>query len=410
MLYSILAHFSMEVFGESAWAARLPAVLLGVASIWALFLLGRHVVGNTQALLACAVLTASYHHIWFSQNARGWIGLLLFAILATWLWLEALDHTDWRWWATYAIAIFLGTWVQMSMVLVIAAHGLLYLMRAAVNRRSSWMPFAAWFLGGTLILQGHALALPEFFRLALHEASLPGTEWTNPLWAIAEVLRSLRIGFSGFAVVAGGAVVATAGAVAVLRRNWMAGMSMLLPGFLCAAVLLGLRHNIWPRSFFFCMGFALLIVVHGAAVVPRTLRVPARLTGVAPIAIAGLLVAVSLATLPRGYALPKQDFIGARNYLEPKNSAGAAVAAIGLAGHAYKYYAPQWQFPATAAELDALRREHPNLALVYTLPIQLQALHPDLWKLASQEFEAVKVFPGTLNGGEVYVCRQRSIR
>ncbi len=40
---------------------------------------------------------------------------------------------------------------------------------------------------------------------------------------------------------------------------------MILPGESPAVgCMLALGHNLWPRFFFFCMGFALLIAVHGA--------------------------------------------------------------------------------------------------------------------------------------------------
>ena len=85
MLYSVLAHAALVTCGESAWALRLPAVFFGLGSLWALFLLGRRLIGTREALLATAIMTVSYHHVWFSQNARGYTALLFFATLATWL-------------------------------------------------------------------------------------------------------------------------------------------------------------------------------------------------------------------------------------------------------------------------------------------------------------------------------------
>lgn len=57
MLYSLLAHLSIQVFGETAAAVRLPSVMFGVASLWALFFLGRLLVSKTEALLAAALAT-----------------------------------------------------------------------------------------------------------------------------------------------------------------------------------------------------------------------------------------------------------------------------------------------------------------------------------------------------------------
>src|SRR5438552_2295668 len=61
MLFSILAHSSLRIFGESAWALRLPSVFFALASIWALYLLGRTILTRGEALLACILMTLSYH-------------------------------------------------------------------------------------------------------------------------------------------------------------------------------------------------------------------------------------------------------------------------------------------------------------------------------------------------------------
>ena len=418
MLYSVLAHGSIRLFGEHAWALRLPSVLFGAGSIWALFLLGRRLIGERQALLACALMTVSYHHIWFSQNARGYMGLLFFTILGTWLWLEALSAGTWRRWVAYAITMFLGLWIHMTMLFVLAAHGLVYLPRAAsswrAGKRPDWKPLGAWLLCGSLTLQAYALSLPEFLRTAVHEVSIP-SEWTNPLWVVFESLRSLRVGFAGVAVLLCGAALVATGCLGIFRRQPGAALIMTLPAVLGGASMLLLAHNLWPRFFFFSMGFALLIVVHGAMTLPRALAVTVRMAvsqrlaeGIG-LALAGLMIVASALIVPRCYALPKQDFIGAREYVERHREPGQAVIAVGLAGHAYgKYYAPEWSVATSAAELRALESGHSSVALVYTLPIELKAFHPDVWQIVETDFEPVRVFWGTLGGGEVYVCRPRA--
>ncbi len=127
MFFSVLSRFSISLLGESPWALRLPSVFFGVGSVWALFLLGRRLLGAREALMACALMTVSYHHVWFSQNARGYMGLLFFTLLATWLWLKSLDHDRWRWSLGYAVAVALGAWLHLTMAFVAAAHVLLSL-------------------------------------------------------------------------------------------------------------------------------------------------------------------------------------------------------------------------------------------------------------------------------------------
>ena len=87
-LYSILARVSIVLFGEHPWALRLPAVLFGVASIPALYFYARLATSRREALLACALLTVSYHHVWFSQNARGYTAMVFWTLLTTYFFIR----------------------------------------------------------------------------------------------------------------------------------------------------------------------------------------------------------------------------------------------------------------------------------------------------------------------------------
>jgi mannosyltransferase len=416
MLYSLLAHASVSVFGESAWSVRLPSVLFGVGSIWALFLLGRRILGVRQAILASALMTVSYHHIWFSQNARGYMGLLFFSILSAWIWLEALDRNQTKWYVAYAVSAALGIWVHMTMIFVIAGTAVVYLagllFKNSSERKAGSGPWMAWLLTGTFTLQLHALVVPQFLRDALHEVSMP-SEWTNPLWVVTESIRSLNIGWSGAGVLVVGGAVLLAGWLRLTLRNPRETLMMTLPPILGGGFMLAASHNLWPRFFFFAMGFALLILMGGIAELSNLFArrvMPARTSVAGTLSLVGglALIAVSLLTVPRVYRLPKQDYIGARELAEKMRGGGNPIVAVGLAGTAYgKYYAPQWEIARTGTELETLGNRYSAITLVYTLPIELKAFHPDLWRVVEDSFEPVAAFPGTLGGGEVYVCRQR---
>jgi mannosyltransferase len=412
MLYSLMAHVSLSIFGEHVWALRVPSVLFGVASIWALFLLGRRLIGERPALLACALMTVSYHHIWFSQNARGYMGLLFFTLIATWLWLEAMDQDRWSMWVGYAVSIALGMWIHMTIVFVAAAHALIFLLvwlSSGRDPKRLGRAAAAYGLATTLSLQLIAIALPEFLRTGIGEVS-PPTEWTNPLWVVRESLRSLRIGFAGAAVVFCGGILVLTGWVDLLRKQARAAWALILPGIAGGGLMLIIGHNLWPRFFFFCMGFALLITVHGALELPRRIgRIAPPAVRWSPklgYALSALIIAASAVTVPRCYALPKQDFTGAMAYVEQQRRPGDTVVVVGLAEHVYPvYYAPSWPVAQDEKQLAALRSQTGRTFVLYTLPIELRAVHPDIWKTLQTDFETDHVFWGTLGGGEVYVCR-----
>ena len=113
------------------------------------------------------------------------------------VWSEAQSRNSWRWWIGYAVTVALGMWLHMTMLFVVVDS-------RSDHRRCCYgivispgygSLLLAFTLSGAFTLQVFALTLPEFMRSARGEISMP-SEWTQPLWAVAELLKGLRIGFS----------------------------------------------------------------------------------------------------------------------------------------------------------------------------------------------------------------------
>lgn len=421
LLYSLFAHWSVALGGESATALRLPAVVFGVASLWATWRLGRRLAGWREALLAVALLTVSYHHVWFSQNARGYTGLLLATVLATDLLLGAMESGSRRLWAAYALTLAFGMGVHLTMVFVAASHALVVAGRV-VGGDGPWAaarrPLAAFVLaaGATLVL--YAGMLPQL--LAHFSRPAGGTtpvamEWKSPLWLAAEAIRGLGVGLAfGVLGVVAAALLLAAGAASYLRRAPAATLAFVLPALLGAVVLLALGRNLWPRFFFNLLAFAALFAVRGCTLAGAWAGRAVAGVRSRPLlgtALALALVAGSAFTLPRNYRLPKQDFSGARDFVLEARRPGERIAAVGLAGEAYRRFHAagrhDFAYPATAGELEALADGAPGTWVLYTLGGYLAASQPELWHTLTTDFEPVRTFPGTLGDGAVVVLHSR---
>ena len=112
--------------------------------------------------------------------------------------------------------------------------------------------------------------------------------------------------------------------------------------------------------------------------------------------------------LPPNYRYPKQDFLGAKTFVEGTREQKDAVVSMGLAAYAYsKYYAPEWR---TAESWDELKRIHAEAGrtwLVYTSQAHMAENYPEVVANLGGEYELVKQFPGTLGDGSVFVYRTR---
>jgi hypothetical protein len=230
---------------------------------------------------------------------------------------------------------------------------------------------------------------------------------------VGEIGRGLAGSGLLLAAILGGSVVA-AGLASYWRYSPTIPVLFLLPVVCGTTSMIALGHHLWPRFFFFAAGFAILVVVRGVTActeaAARLLRMPAHRTSL--IATLGTLAAIALLarSLPYVYR-PKQDFAGARNFVEGARRPGEAVVAVGVAAIPFRiYYAPRWQTAATFAELQQIERESTGTWLVYTLPIELENTYPDIYAAAQRDFRLVRTFDGSLGGGAIYVWRSEPPR
>jgi 4-amino-4-deoxy-L-arabinose transferase-like glycosyltransferase len=77
-----LTAFSMRLFGENEFGARLPQLIAGTVLIFVIYLLGKEMFNRTIGLGASFLTTFSYLMIVWSRQARGYSLLVLFFILA----------------------------------------------------------------------------------------------------------------------------------------------------------------------------------------------------------------------------------------------------------------------------------------------------------------------------------------
>ncbi len=417
LFYSLLAHFSVWLFGESHWALRLPAVIFGVASIWVTMRLAMLVYGERVAVLSGLLLALSWHHIWFSQNARGYTLLLFGTVLATEMLLRGLWQGRWRDWIVYAIVIALSAWAHLTAVFVALAHGLVVLSLLLVRRRplrTAWMPLAGFMLAAWFTLHLYALVLPqllEFFTRPGGGSGVTQVEWRNPLWLFNEVFQAMGVdaafGWAGVSV-----VLFVLGLCAwwYLKRDAVFVLLAFLPGLLLGTTMFLLGRNLWPRMFFNEAGFIVILLVVGMLAAGEYVRkkllpgLPGWLPGVPVLA----LCAVFAWSLPGLYRLPKQDFTGAREYVLEQMSPGDRVVGLHVTGRVYnQYYAGEWAEVNSLQELEQHRPVTGHTWVLYTLPNFIESVMPDVARVMQEDYELMREFPGTLGDGAIIVRRSR---
>jgi uncharacterized membrane protein len=426
VLYSLQAKASILLFGESAWALRLPAFLFGMASIWALWLLAKQVSSTWIARLSALLMAVSYHHIWFSQNARGYTEILFWCLLATYFFIRGWREDDRRCWLPYAACVALAVYTHLSAAFFFAAQGIVYLgLVASSARKLTWSaarPAIAMAAGGLVAFLLLSPLIGDMIRTfsevagpqpeAIREAT---AHWKSPLWMIEEIGRSLS-GQNPLLALAGpmALIVIAAGMARVWKREPILPALVLAHIAVTLAIVLGLSFRVWPRYFFVDIGFLCFFLIEGAFAVAAAVALLVRRERVAGLNRDGLGILFSLAgvaasclLLPQNYAHPKQDFIGARNFIESNRGQDSAVLTLGLATMPYaEYYAPQWRAVDSVAGVQAAQRSSREVWLVYSFPPVTEQSDRAVTDYVNRNFQSRR-FPGTLGGGDVLVFRSK---
>lgn len=429
ILYTWLAKLSVILFGETAFSLRLPAVLFGVGSIFLAWRLIARLGFPNEALICALLLSLSYHHVWFSQNARGYTAILFFALLGSLYLMSALQGNNRRDWAKFGLCAAAALLTHLSSVFFLLAQGGLILVWVWCTHRSERPASLFRRMEGPLIAFGicvlivGAVFVPLISEMggAFGKAAGPSSEiatqvsksrtdiqeWKNPVWTVFEILRS-------FGPVAFAAPIAMTlalwGAIRVIKIEpiVVGGFFLSIPITLIALLLSGMR--IWPRYFFVDIAVLLAAIVVGAFALAqflarrfggeRELLLRHTLTTLGSVTMVGAF----LWLLRPNYESPKQDFTGALAYVESIRAPDDLVVTVGLADVAYGgYLAPTWTPVKTLTELTAKRSTHRQTFIVIAFPKHMQRKHPDIAHALETEFTQLRRFRGTLAGGDILI-------
>lgn len=120
-LYYLLAWCAAQLGDPTVWI-RVPALILGTATVPLLYLLGRRTVGAGAGALAAAFAALSPFAIFYSTEARAYAPLAFFVALSTLLLLVALEERAPRWWLAYGGCACLVLYTHYTGVFAVGAQ------------------------------------------------------------------------------------------------------------------------------------------------------------------------------------------------------------------------------------------------------------------------------------------------
>ncbi len=338
ILYSLLAKVSIRVFGLKEWAIRLPSFLIGGITPAVLYLRLRKRLPQSAALMASAFMVLSFWMTWFSQDARGYAGWILFAALSNLLYLDWLEQAKARtalWYVLVSVVSFYFFLYTGFIILSQIIYGLIRRRRKAGGQK----PFLYLLplLPMAVALGLYAPGLEGLYLYSQTNGRDISGRWLdlNFLQGLIKMLAGTHWVWFGILV----SILFLAGLYRISRDQSGLAWLYLLPAALIILATASFRVFIYPRFLSFLIPFFLLGAASGIELINQQAlsRFPRLRKKFIPLALSGLISAFLLISLGRYYQLGKQGLQPAARYLS-RTYPDKDVASIGLSGFEYLYY------------------------------------------------------------------------
>lgn len=431
--HTLLTTMWTSLFGDQEWVVRITAFGFGVAGIWAVYGLTRRVASREASVWASALCAVTYHHVMFSQNARGYTAQLFFFTMACGFLHAAVRGGRTSDWVRFVLTSWVSLWFVFLSGFAFVAHGLValtclgaQLLRGIGSRAQVGRAMFAFFGLALLSFQSYALMLPSIVRVLQRDYGNDGGGGLHIL--SRNFLRDLAAGF-GLTLpqaLVGGGLLCAVGAwlgVGVLRRYPLMLALLVGPSLVVVAFALQTGLDVYPRFFLTLMiGFFVVLAELGTRI--GTNASGPRSAARHPLWLGWPLVPVLVlfaVLLPRVLGTPKQPY---REGLEwawahlegmPPGSNDPRILCLGHASTGCDFYAPRVGLPPGAStgrpavtELQRARTVQPSGVLAVTTLQRLSArAWPDVFEELRANWRPVRRFRGTIGDGDVVVWEPR---
>jgi uncharacterized membrane protein len=138
-LHNLFLHGWFDAFGNSALSGRLLVALLGIATLPALYWLGRELYDRRTAAIAVTLLAVSQLGIAYSQEVRPYSQLMLFTILTTAFYVRGVERRSLVSWVAASVCAVVVLLTHYYAAFSIAGLAIWHVMKARDRVPVSWI-------------------------------------------------------------------------------------------------------------------------------------------------------------------------------------------------------------------------------------------------------------------------------
>lgn len=105
----LIQNIFMKIFGENVFAFRLPSALLGILSIYLVYLIGSRLFSKNTGLITAALMAVTINHVYISRIGIQESYVIFFLLLGSYLFIRSLENKKYLLWTGVAIGFGLLT-------------------------------------------------------------------------------------------------------------------------------------------------------------------------------------------------------------------------------------------------------------------------------------------------------------
>ncbi|WP_370572961.1 glycosyltransferase family 39 protein, partial [Methanomethylovorans sp.] len=126
-LHMVFLHF-MTLFSSSEFSLRFPSAIFGTLTIPVTYFMGKRFFGKEEGIISAFLLAISMMHLWYSQEARMYAQMLLFASMSLYFFYVAVHDNNRNSWVLYIISSTLAFYSHYYAVFVFIPEVVFYLL------------------------------------------------------------------------------------------------------------------------------------------------------------------------------------------------------------------------------------------------------------------------------------------
>ena len=139
LLVPLTQHIFMNFLGESQMAFRLPSALLGIASVYLLYLIGMALYSETVGLFSAGLFAVTLNNIYITRTGMQEPYVIFFILLASYLFLRARQNARYFIWLGAALGLGLSAKYTSAILIPIFIFYLLVYNRNAFRQKQFWL-------------------------------------------------------------------------------------------------------------------------------------------------------------------------------------------------------------------------------------------------------------------------------